>query len=454
MYIVDCFGKILIRARDATMATVEEGGTLNVPGEPTSGTPVEDTGSGPGVQALGEGASLKQTQTVPLLEWYKRKQLVGYKEWVPRVAEHTLRTEFVDLSPSDLEALANGSTVAGSGKVEEDLKGLEKKIDAAIATLGSSGVSVRLNVASPKDAAQSFDKLSSEDQDDVRLQVMNQVELERQLGTAADCRRRGTFVRSFQGPEAEGIEGEEQQRRLPRSTLRRQAESELHETLRAKEPLENVALRALSKVLVGRLQVQSGREALTLLGSSSSVQYHLKQIRNGNPSWDSEVVLIYLVIREWVPDIPRHPEMHLRGFVYKNSLTALSQIDDITFFPNLVKHKTGIQQRVEAFFKESVSNGLLAFESYVIDFFVGPEKVLVTRLLPFHHSTGACLFTWRESEATFQCVDDTPLEFRTINHPKADCRELLPSMWENTMLRVVTELGKLSEEKERGCLIL
>lgn len=430
-------------------------GTLDVPGELASVKPLEDPVGEANVQGtLGEDASPNRTQNGALLEWYKRKQSVGYKEWVPKLNELTLRTEFVDLRPSDLEALADGSAVTGSGQVEENLKELEAKIDAAISTLGSSGVSVRLNVASPKDAAQSFEKLSPEDKDDVRLQVMNRVELERQLGTAADCRRRGTFARSLRGQEAGGTEGEEPPRSLPRSSLSHRAESEPHETVKAKEPLENVALRALSSVLVGRLQVHSGREALVLLGKSSTIQYHLKQIRNGNPSWDAEVVHVYLVIRKWVPSIPRHLGMQLRGFVYKNSLTALSQIDNITFFPNLVKHKTSIQQRVETFFQQSVSNRLLVFESYVIDFFVGPEEVLVTQVLPFHHSTGACLFTWSERETVFQHKGYTPLQFRTIDRAKTGCSELLPSTWENTMLTVVAELGKLSEGKESGCSIL
>lgn len=427
--------------------------TLDTPaGEPTS---VKPPLSEAAIQErFVEDASPYKTQTGALLEWYKRKQSVSYKEWLPKLADLTLRTEFIDLLPSDLDALSNSRTVTASGQVEEKLKGLEEKIDAAISTLGSSGVSVRLNVASPKDAAQSFDKLSPDEQDGVRLQVMNQIEFERQMGTAAVCRRRGTIVRRFQGPEIESMEREEKLRRLPRSRLTRQAESEPHETCRAKESVENVALRALSRVLVERMQVRSGREALALLGKSSSIQYHLKQILNVNPSWDSEVVNVYLVIREWLPVIPRHPGMHLRGFVYRNSLTALSQIDDATFFPNLVKHKTSIQQRVETFFHQSVSNKLLAFESYVVDLFVGPEKLLVTQILPFHHSTGACLFTWRDIETVFKNEGDMPLKFRTVDHPNADCRELLPYMWENTMLMIVTELGKLSDEKESGCVVL
>ena len=431
------------------MASISED-TVVVLDQDASERPLEDSKSGPDVgKSAGEDTSFEKTEAGARLEWYKRMQLVGYKEWVPKLVGHTLRTEFVDLSPSNLEALANGGAESGSSEVEAGLTELEGKIDEAIAILGSNGVSVRLNLA-----AHSSDRLSPEDQDTIRLQVMNQVELERQLGTAADCYRRGTFVRRFQRPESDETEGEEQPSHLPRSALSRQTQSEAHEILLASEPLENAALRALSRVLIGRMRVQSGREAIAMLGNSSSVQYHLKQIRDGNPSWDSKVLQIYLVIREWIPDIPRHPEMCLRGFVYNDSLTALSQVDDVTFFPNLVKHKVCVQQRVEKFFKESVSQELHEFGSYVIDFFVGPQKVLVTSVLPFDQSTGACLFTWGESEAVFRRVGDAPLEFRTISQPNLDCLEILPSPWESKMLTAIAEREKFSETKDEGCLIL
>ncbi len=59
----------------------------------------------------------------------------------------------------------------------------------------------------------------------------------------------------------------------------------------------------------------------------------------------------------------------------QNELHALSQLDDTTYYPNVDHYKTTIYHKVDEFFREHVKETLNEKESYIIDFFVAPDKV-------------------------------------------------------------------------------
>ena len=87
--------------------------------------------------------------------------------------------------------------------------------------------------------------------------------------------------------------------------------------------------------------------------------------------------------------------MEFRGFVYKNNLNALSQYDNITFYPELFTQQQEIGEAIFNFFNTEIRDKLQHIESYVIDFFVDVDKIYVIELNPFHTGAGPCLFTWR-----------------------------------------------------------
>jgi len=124
--------------------------------------------------------------------------------------------------------------------------------------------------------------------------------------------------------------------------------------------------------------------------------------------------------------VPENPQMEFRAFVHKNSLNAITQYFSFCYFPQLVKEKDDILKRVVDFFNSKVRDALQTHESYVIDFFVLKEKILIIELNPFHIGAGAGLFSWKDNREVFM---NGPLEFRIVETMPTDPREVLPIQW-------------------------
>ena len=410
--------------------------TVHTAPEPLNGEHLdEQTKDNAEVEGITEGETQMQ----------QTKGTITYREWYERLKDHAFNSRFALLGQVELDFLCGGDTSDFSNPVIEKLI---TTLDSLIEEVGGDALA-RLDVVPPEYAILAIDKLSSEEKDRIRIQVMNQVELDKQLATANVRNVRGTFTRRLVSQGTRGVD-EGQPSHIPRSALKPEAESPTYEAVPSNEPLEAVVLRAFGRVCAERMRVSSGKEALSLLTSSSNVRYRLKQMRDANGTRDSGVE-VCIVVQQWSPELSRYPGMHLRGFVFDNSLNALSQINNSTFFPYLVQHKITIQQRVETFFKNVVSEKLADIGNYVIDVFVGSSTIAVTDVLPFEKSTGACLFTWRENEELFK---HGPLEFRVFDRPAEDNLPSLPSRRENELLKVVAELKKLTQEEEKSCIIL
>ena len=59
----------------------------------------------------------------------------------------------------------------------------------------------------------------------------------------------------------------------------------------------------------------------------------------------------------------------------QNQLNALSQKDDVAYIPNIARYKTTIEKKIKYFFEKSLKPAFLDLENYVVDIFVGPNKV-------------------------------------------------------------------------------
>eukprot|EP01126_Amoeba_proteus_P000835 TRINITY_DN1023_c0_g2_i22.p1 TRINITY_DN1023_c0_g2~~TRINITY_DN1023_c0_g2_i22.p1 ORF type:complete len:135 (-),score=21.81 TRINITY_DN1023_c0_g2_i22:94-498(-) len=89
--------------------------------------------------------------------------------------------------------------------------------------------------------------------------------------------------------------------------------------------------------------------------------------------------------------------MELRGFVYKNQMTGLSQYTHFLYLPDLYKERELIQKEVSSFWETKCRDKLAHVENYVIDFVFIPgdeKKIFVIELNPFHPDTNGTLYRW------------------------------------------------------------
>eukprot|EP00026_Physarum_polycephalum_P007911 Phypoly_transcript_07982.p1 GENE.Phypoly_transcript_07982~~Phypoly_transcript_07982.p1 ORF type:complete len:366 (-),score=53.61 Phypoly_transcript_07982:285-1382(-) len=206
-------------------------------------------------------------------------------------------------------------------------------------------------------------------------------------------------------------------------TVRKLLDSELEALNRAQLEDDDVTTAAFVRATNKYMKVTTGEEALNLLVLSDRVSEDLdKALEYGEKLFTGKVVL-----REWIDEVPEHPEMEFRGFVHKNQLNALTQYFSFVRFPHLVANRDKILARIIAFF-ESVKH-LITHESYVIDFFVLEQKVIIIELNPFHNGAGAGLFSWKADRKLFM---EGPFEFRITDSPAAERvpTDVLPLFWQ------------------------
>ncbi len=72
-----------------------------------------------------------------------------------------------------------------------------------------------------------------------------------------------------------------------------------------------------------------------------------------------------VVVRYWI-DI--EPDMEFRGFVYNNTLNALSQYSTLVYFPRLAALRPELLARIVPFFNERVSGESFAVVSVFVTF--------------------------------------------------------------------------------------
>ena len=103
------------------------------------------------------------------------------------------------------------------------------------------------------------------------------------------------------------------------------------------------------------MAVSSGREATDLMRRSDRIQGDMEEaIKNSEP--------MNLIIREFV-NFPVKNE--LRGFVHKGVFTALTQYNNLAYFPEHIESKAEVEEKVKSFVKVFIK----AMES-VLDSFV------------------------------------------------------------------------------------
>eukprot|EP00092_Neocalanus_flemingeri_P092360 GFUD01117232.1.p1 GENE.GFUD01117232.1~~GFUD01117232.1.p1 ORF type:complete len:339 (+),score=100.60 GFUD01117232.1:86-1102(+) len=162
-------------------------------------------------------------------------------------------------------------------------------------------------------------------------------------------------------------------------------------------------LHAFYKASTGVLAVSTGTEAAELLRKSNRIQGDLKVCLDVGETMN-------LVIREFV-QFPVKNE--LRGFVYKGVLTALTQYNNLAFFPEQQKTKEEVEQKVKNLMEKFITAMAGVLNSFVVDIVLyDAGKVWVVEVNPFGELAGGCLFGWSKDRAVL--MGERPFEFRMV----------------------------------------
>ena len=155
------------------------------------------------------------------------------------------------------------------------------------------------------------------------------------------------------------------------------------------------------------LSIWNGAQGVRLLVMSKRIQSDLKMCVERSES-------LNLIIREFV----KFPvEYELRGFVWKNRLTALSQYNNLVFLPSLVQNTNEIEKKVKDFMDTFIDIMGVKLDSFVVDIVLDYENnVWVVELNPFGEISDGCLFSW-VSDRELLLNEKGLFEFRIQEHP-------------------------------------
>jgi len=154
------------------------------------------------------------------------------------------------------------------------------------------------------------------------------------------------------------------------------------------------------------MAVSSGREATDLMRRSDRIQGDMEEaIKNSEP--------MNLIIREFV-NFPVKNE--LRGFVHKGVFTALTQYNNLAYFPEHIESKAEVEEKVKSFVKVFIKAMESVLDSFVMDIVIDDAgKVWVVEVNPFGEMAGSCLFEWSRDRAIL--MGREPFQFRIVDEP-------------------------------------
>merc|ERR1712130_771496 len=136
------------------------------------------------------------------------------------------------------------------------------------------------------------------------------------------------------------------------------------------------------------MAVSNGREATDLMGRSNRIQGDMEEaVKN-----------------------------ELRGFVYKGIFTALTQYNNLAYFPEHIDGKAEVEEKVKSFVKVFIKAMESVLDSFVMDIVVDDAgKVWVVEVNPFGEMAGSCLFEWSRDRAIL--MGREPFQFRIVDQP-------------------------------------
>ena len=272
-------------------------------------------------------------------EYWKATHALSVPVWCPELAAQSFRSKSLPLSRIDIDALLSAGTSTPS-----DLRRLEQRVDKACTSLRTKAE------AAAAEKGRCFVRLSSRCGKDQVLQSVSD-------------EAKQVLWKNMEEARASAGEGED-----------------------AVANMEAVAVLTTVQRMLG---FSSGAEAVKHLMGSSRVATDLKKtLQPVNEELEDEM---NLVVRRFDPSIK--PSSEWRCFVYRGTLTAISQYYHHCYFPSLdAKGDDALRDDVASFVRRLIPH--LPSTSCVVDVSFGGNGPRLVELNPFHHSTDACLFDW------------------------------------------------------------
>ena len=196
--------------------------------------------------------------------------------------------------------------------------------------------------------------------------------------------------------------------------------------------------KVIASVLQGAIdtmKVENGKEALSLLSTSRRIYDDITLELDGKTEFDMSII-----VREWIP-LPVHFEF--RGFVYNQTLTALSQYNYVIHYPILEKYEEVIPSRIKDYFYNVIKPLLPHLNNYIIDFAFtsldpSTSDLIVIEINPYNdyegNGTSPCLFCWNADRSLLENVNS--FEFRI----KKEKFTTIPSFFGDPMRNLITYL--------------
>jgi len=151
------------------------------------------------------------------------------------------------------------------------------------------------------------------------------------------------------------------------------------------------------------LSVSTGLAATELLRKSNRIQGDLEFCLNKGETMN-------MIIRQFV-EFPVKNE--LRGFVYNGNFTALTQYNNLAYFPEQKKEKMVVEEKVKKMMERFISAMAGTLASFIVDIVLDNEgQVWVVEVNPFGELAGSCLFGWSKDREVL--MGEEPFEFRIV----------------------------------------
>ncbi|KAL5491546.1 hypothetical protein EMCRGX_G016849 [Ephydatia muelleri] len=225
-------------------------------------------------------------------------------------------------------------------------------------------------------------------------------------------------------------------------TSKPQPEEHHHKKVKAETPANQV-LRAFMRVMTSMLRVTSGKEALDKILASPAFQEELSLCQQVHQGAD-----VYVLRYE--PHLAQYPDFRFRGFVHKNELCALCQLNITSYSPLVAVYKENIREMVSELFNAHLKEPLSNYESYALDFHVLPSKVLVGKIYPLHSGIDAFMFSWRKDLTVL--TGSSTMVFRILKSSKSNPYAGLTAHWQGVLQAV--EQQRTTNKKSGKCVLL
>jgi hypothetical protein len=219
---------------------------------------------------------------------------------------------------------------------------------------------------------------------------------------------------------------------------------EEHPELPSSSPFNQI-LQAQYIASTALLGTSSGQQALDYLLHSLRIQEDLAlaEERMASESVPCEDCQFNLVVRELGAF---HVRNEVRGFVYRSQFTALTQYNEMVFFPQTLLDEASMVANVTRFMDHLIPQLEGTLESFVVDLvLLENDQVRVIEVNPFAEYAGSGLFAWEKRADLEVLLGRRPFEYRMVTCcPK---REWVSSKM-NHVYRNIAEriLASLDEE--------